>query len=99
MKRAPTDATLRSRAALYAAKLGQAARARTLTAEALALSPPTADLLFRAAVAAELGGSRDDALRYLEQSRLKGYPSHLVDQEPDLRALRRDRRYHQLKME
>jgi tetratricopeptide (TPR) repeat protein len=99
MKQAPTDATLRSRAALYAAKLGDAQRAQAWTSDALALSPPTGDLLFRAAVAAELGGARELALQRIQAALLKGYPRHFIDQEPDLQALRRDLRYHQLKME
>jgi eukaryotic-like serine/threonine-protein kinase len=99
LKQGGKDATLLSRAGLYAAKLGDATRAQAWTTQALAQAAPTADLLFRAAVVAELTGSRDTALERLQQARLRGYPPHFIDQEPDLVALRRDLRYHQLIME
>lgn len=99
LKPSGKDATLLSQAGLYAAKLGDGERAQAWTAQALALAAPTPDLLFRAAMVAELTGSRDTALQRLQQARQRGYPPHFIDQEPDLVGLRRDLRYHQLIME
>jgi len=87
------DATLPSRAGLYAAQLDDKADAVAWSGRALALAPAVPDVLFRAAMAYELCGDRDTALVRLQQALGRGYPAHLVDKEPALAALRRDRRY------
>lgn len=91
----PDDATQLSRAGLYAARLGEAAQALAWSQQALALTPDQPDALFRGALAAELSGQRGLALARLQRARAKGYPMHLIEQEPALADLRRDRRYHQ----
>lgn len=96
MQRYPDSATLASRAALYAARLGRFDRAGRHTATALARAGDDPDILFRAALVAELSGNRDVALERLRRAIEKGYPQHMIAGEPDLLALRRDRRYHGL---
>lgn len=96
MQRYPDSATLASRAALYAARLGRFDRAGSHTATALARAGDDPDILFRAALVAELSGNRDAALERLRRAIEKGYPQHMIAGEPDLLALRRDRRYHSL---
>ncbi|OYU29180.1 MAG: hypothetical protein CFE41_01765 [Burkholderiales bacterium PBB2] len=94
LARYPKDATLLSRAGLYAARSQDRQRATDWTQRALQLAPLVPDVLFRATLAAELSGQRDLALARLQQARAAGYPAHLIEQEPTLAALRSERRYH-----
>lgn len=96
LARAPQDAKLLSRAGLYAAKMGEIGRARVWIDAALARAGSNPDLQFRAAMAAEVLGDRDKALAHLRQALARGYPSKAIAQEPELQALRRDVRYHQM---
>ncbi|EKT4097473.1 serine/threonine-protein kinase [Stenotrophomonas maltophilia] len=96
LQRSPDSATLQSRSALYAARLGQASLARQRIDAALAGGNNNADLQFRAALVAELGGRREAALAHLQDAIARGYPPHMIAGEPDLLALRRDRRYHRM---
>lgn len=93
LARIPDDVTLVSRMGLYRAKLGEHEIAAELTARALRATPPSADVQFRAAIAYEVGGRREQALAQLLQAKASGYPLNLIDTEPDLIALRRDPRY------
>ncbi|WP_294991124.1 serine/threonine-protein kinase [uncultured Stenotrophomonas sp.] len=96
LQRSPDSVTLQSRSALYAARLGQASLARQRIDAALAGGNDNADLQFRAALVAELGGRREAALAHLRDAIARGYPPHMIAGEPDLLALRRDRRYHRM---
>lgn len=96
LQRSPGSATLASRSAVYAARVGQFPLARQRMATALASGSDTADIRFRAAIVAELTGDRSQALQHLERAFAQGYPPNMIASEPDLLALRRDRRYHQI---
>lgn len=96
LQRSPDSATLQSRSAVYAARLGQASLARQRIEAALGRGSNSADLQFRAALVAELGGARETALTHLQDAIARGYPTHMIASEPDLLALRRDRRYHRM---
>ncbi|XMM86592.1 tetratricopeptide repeat protein [Stenotrophomonas maltophilia] len=96
LQRSPDSVTLQSRSALYAARLGQTSLARQRIDAALAGGNDNADLQFRAALVAELGGRREAALAHLQDAIARGYPAHMIAGEPDLLALRRDRRYHRM---
>lgn len=98
-ERAPNDSTLNSRMGLYAAKLGDKATASLLSRTAVAAMPESADIRFRAAVAYELVGQRDAALKELTRAQQLGYPIKLIGTEPDLLALRGDPRFDLLAME
>ena len=93
LQRAPNDATLVSRMALYAARGGDGGTAAGLLERATQLAPRNAGVHFRAALAYEILGRRDMALRAIARARQLGYPSSFIDAEPDLLALRRDPRY------
>ncbi|MFB9241763.1 protein kinase [Massilia antarctica] len=95
LARAPDDATLASRMALYAARSGDSAGALALAAHALALAPKNAQIQFRIGLAYELLGHRQKALDAILSARRLGYPSTAVAAEPDLVALRRDPAYPQ----
>jgi serine/threonine-protein kinase len=94
LARTPDAAVRQSRMGLYRARLGQADESRRCTALALAAAPDSADVYFRAALAEELLGRREAALTHLARARALGYPSNLIETEPDLVALRRDPRAH-----
>ncbi|WP_269530898.1 protein kinase [Chitinimonas sp. BJYL2] len=96
LARAPDDPTYLSRAALYAARLGDAPQALALLARLPAGRTRNPDLQFRLCMAYELLHQRSQALKSLRQALLLGYPVNLVESEPDLMALRRDARYPQL---
>lgn len=86
----PAQATRLSRLGLYSAYLDQPDQALALSARALALAPVSPDVQFRAAVACELAGHRNDALAHLRRAVELGYPANLIESEPYLVALRRD---------
>ncbi|MES2073435.1 MAG: protein kinase [Pseudomonadota bacterium] len=98
LERSPNDTTVLSRMGLYAAKLGNR-QATVWTQHAVANAPSNADVHFRGAVAYEVIGSRDLALAEITKARALAYPINLINAEPDLIALRRDPRYHNLTME
>jgi len=94
LARAPGDATLLSRAGLYAARSMDKDEAMSLTAKALAAAPRSPDVYFRAALVYELLQHRELALHALVQAKHLGYPASAIDAEPDFVALRRDSRYY-----
>ncbi|MBL8236196.1 MAG: protein kinase [Bryobacterales bacterium] len=89
----PADWDLRSRIALYLAKLGDATAARSEIAGA-PLASTSAILWFRLAVTRELCNDRDLALTALDRALTAGYPQSEIELEPELSPLRSDRRYH-----
>ncbi len=90
------DATYQSRMGLYLAKLDGAPASTRWTERALRMAPDSPDVQFRAGLTYEIAGNRAAALAHLGQAVALGYPAHLLATEPDLVALRRDIRYHQL---
>ena len=99
LARSPSDLTMTSRLGLYSARMGDAAAAVALTTRAVQAAPDNAAVRFRAAMAFELSGRRDDALAQLKAAQQRGHPQNLINAEPDLIALRRDPRFHQPTME
>jgi len=93
IERSPEDPALVSRLALYRAKLGDCVPAMNSIANVDRLHNESVDVLFRLAQAQELCGARDAAITDLARARALGHPLHLIQQEPDLIALRRDPRF------
>lgn len=89
------DATALSRAAVYAARVGDQRSAGWIAA-ALRTAPKAPDVRFRVALAYAALGRNDAALEQLRAAVALGYPAHLIESEPDFQALRGDRRYHQV---
>jgi tetratricopeptide (TPR) repeat protein len=87
------NAALLSRLGLYYARLDEPAQAQAWTARALAEAPKNADVRFRAAMASEMAGRRQEAIDHLLAARALKYPANLIESEPDFIALRRDPRY------
>lgn len=94
IKREPSNPTLHSRLALYAAKIGDKQMSRQALITAFSGKSVGSDLHFRAAITWELLGERQTALNEILLSKSLGYPANLIDSEPDLLSLRRDLRYH-----
>lgn len=92
LNRNPANAAYLSRMGLYAARIKDAA-ALTWIDRSLRQEPNSPDVRFRAAIANELTGQREQALAHLARARQLGYPLKLLEAEPDLIALRRDPRY------
>lgn len=91
--RTPGDVLLLTRSALFAARAGDVRTARERVAALAGDATIDADAAFRLAVVAELGGDRATALARLGSAIALGYPRGLIDSEPDLVGLRRDRRW------
>ncbi|WP_158568803.1 MULTISPECIES: serine/threonine-protein kinase [unclassified Duganella] len=95
LARAPNELVLVSRMALYAARTGDYATAQTLLTRALALGPADASTQFRAGMSYELMGKRNKAIEAIVHAKRLGYPSNVIENEPNLVALRRDPAYPQ----
>jgi len=99
LDRVPNDVTLISRMGLYSAKIGDKNTALLLSRKAVETTPDNSTIRFRAAVAYEIAGKRDEALAALTKAQQLGYPMKLIGTEPDLLALRSDPRFDLLRME
>ena len=99
LKQSPDNATNVSRMGLYAAKLGDKTTAFLMSQKAVTSDADNPNIRFRAAVAYEIIGRRDDALNELNSAQRLGYPTKLIGTEPDLLALRSDPRFDLLRME
>lgn len=95
LARAPNDVVLVSRTALYAARTGDHATAQTLLTRALALGATDASVQFRIGLSYELMGKRSRAIEAIVNAQRLGYPSNVIENEPNLVALRRDAAYPQ----
>jgi len=92
----PNDATVRSRLAVYYAKLPDRGRSLAQIALARRLAPTHADVLFKSALVYELAGERNRAVTALELAVQSGYSLAEVEREPELAKLREDPRYGQI---
>ena len=89
----PTDGRVVIEVADCAAMLGEKARARALTAEALKLAPTNSEVQYMAADIYETLGDRASALRWLEAALRAGYQRTLLETSPSFAKLRADPRY------
>jgi tetratricopeptide (TPR) repeat protein len=80
----------------YYAKLPDRAKALAEIARARRLAPLNPNVLFKAAVAYEITGKRDQAIGALDLALQGGYSIDEVRREPDLADLRTDPRYQRL---
>jgi eukaryotic-like serine/threonine-protein kinase len=92
----PEDADLRTRHALYLAKLGNTSAALTEIDKLTARNALTAQMHYRVCVIYELAGDRGQALAALHEALKSGYPAAELPKEPELINLRSDARYHRL---
>lgn len=95
MESAPSPQLL-SRAGLYAAKAGDFKAAQKWTRQAGSNAAVDSAILLRATVVHELMGDRDKAISTIALALAQGYPIRSVEDEPELRDLRRDQRFHLL---
>jgi tetratricopeptide (TPR) repeat protein len=87
------DTALESEIAVYEAKAGDMTAARSHLAAARANSPKSGEILFNAAIIAELDHRRREALADLRAALKNGYSRNLVEREPEMAALRKDPAY------
>lgn len=90
LQRRKDDVTLISRMGLYAARLEDRTQAELLLARVIELAPKNASVQFRAGLAYELLGEREEAITALTTAVELGYPLKLIQAEPDLLNLRRE---------
>ncbi|MDQ7018714.1 MAG: winged helix-turn-helix domain-containing protein [Robiginitomaculum sp.] len=90
------DPILQHRAAFYLAKRGKFDLAREAMARAQFDGPMPAFELYRAGCIHEIMGERDQALTQLEAAVKAGFPLHYIAEEPELKTLRQDPKYHRL---
>jgi eukaryotic-like serine/threonine-protein kinase len=89
----PNSAATLSRAALYSAKLKDFAEARRMIARARTANPKDNDVIFKAALIAELSGNRAEAVDAIDSAWKNGYSLEQIRKEPELTALREDVRF------
>lgn len=89
LERRKDDVTLISRMGLYSARLGDRTQAEPLLVRVMALAPKSASVHFRAGLAYELLGEREESIATLTKAVELGYPLKLIQAEPDLLELRR----------
>ena len=96
LDRFPDDNNLKSRAALFNAKLGNLDQAQ-LYMNSFDLTPTAPSVqLFRAVVTYEILSNRAKALKYLEAAIKSSYPMIEILNDPELALLRQDPDYHKL---
>jgi eukaryotic-like serine/threonine-protein kinase len=92
---APQDAVLRARLAGYLVKSDQREAALGELERFEQIEKKSGMALFKAAIAYEVAGKRDAALRSLEASQRAGYSMQEIETEQELTGLRSDIRYQQ----
>ena len=90
----PDNKALKTRIALYKAKLKSGKKPNTLINEIIESENLEAILYYRMLVTAEIWGERQKALNLLEKSINTGYPLNEIRNDPELKALREDQAYH-----
>jgi len=92
----PNDAGNVSLMAVYLAKSGRHAEAKTRIGEALAMAAGDSNILFRSAAVLALAGEARRAIEALEAAVARGIPASRISQEEDFETLRIDPRYKEL---
>lgn len=93
----PQDAGPISQLAGYYADVGRKVEARSLLLKAVLLASDNADVLKRVGMAYELLGDREQALRWIGHAVKKGCSTTEIRYSPEMKGLREDPRYAQLK--
>ena len=92
----PDSANLKSRAAMFNAKLGNLDKARAYM-NSFSLTPSSENILFyRAVVTYEILSEREKSLEFLEAAIKADYPLIEIYNDPELSRLRQDPSYHRL---
>ncbi len=92
----PNNGPLVADLAAIRANLGESQEAQALAAQALALSPDDAGVLYQVGSVYEQVGQRDKALTWIGGALAKGYPIDEIRRSPTLAALRQDPRFAKL---
>ena len=92
----PADANLRTRRALYLAKMGEPRDALAELARIPRTQTLAPQMLIRAALVRELAGDREGALDAIARALKGGFPLRELQVDPEFAELRGDARYHRL---
>jgi Tfp pilus assembly protein PilF len=92
-EKTPKDEYLLADLGSYFAALGNERDGLPRLAQAAALAPDIPEVLYQVAIGYEMLHRRDEALAFVEKARAGGYPSGAIERNPQLAALREDRRY------
>jgi len=96
LDRYPDDINLKSRAAMFNAKLGDLDKAQSYMDSFDLTSQSPSIQLYRAVVTSEIMSDRTKALEYLESAIKSDYPLIEILNDPELARLRQDPDYHRL---
>lgn len=94
LERSPDNITLKTRVALYNAKLKSGGKPEELLNEISNSDDLESIVYYRMLVTAELWGDRQRAINLLKKSINSGYPLNEIRNDPELKALREDQSYH-----
>lgn len=94
LEKTPENLTLKSRMALYNAKLGKTSEARDFLDGIEGKENLKSIYYFRALATAEIIGDRKLALTMLEKALQAGYQKTEIENDPELKQLREDADYH-----
>jgi serine/threonine-protein kinase len=92
----PRDAGTKGRLALWYGKKGDVRQAQKFIAEARAIDPNNADLIYYQAQAFALANDNANALAALRNAFKRGQPPAIAQAEPDLQSLQKDPAFQQL---
>jgi serine/threonine-protein kinase len=96
LDRYPDDNNLKSRAAMFNAKLGNLDKAQSYMDSFDLTSESPSIQLYRSVVTYEILANRTNALKYLEAAIMSNYPMIEILNDPELTLLRQDPAYHRL---
>jgi serine/threonine-protein kinase len=89
----PKSGLALSSLAMYEAKSGDLKRAVRDSERAFDAEPGNSAVLVNVSIALEVSGQREEALRYLGVALSRGYPTKVLEKDPELKNLRNDNRY------
>jgi serine/threonine protein kinase/Tfp pilus assembly protein PilF len=92
----PADANLRTRRALYLAKIGESRDALEELTKIPRTQTLTPQMSIRVALVRELAGDRDGALDAIDRALKNGFPQRELKADTEFAELRGDARYHRL---
>ena len=92
----PRDTDALGYLALYEAKSGEPERARQSIGQALAIAPKHVNVLSEAVEVYAVTGDQQKAFDCLKSAIQSGYPHFEIESNPELSALRKDPRYHEI---
>ncbi|MFC2094201.1 protein kinase [Bacteroidota bacterium] len=92
----PKDSDVISNLARYYSDIGNKKKSLKLLRQSLDIAPDNVEVMYRAASTYEKLGMRDDALEWIGNAIVNGYPRSEIESQPELKQLVTDERYQQM---